>query len=184
MRKLWKGLVLGAMVGGALKAAQEVQGDAPIEEVGPAVAKAAGQAALAGAAVGFLLDRRDRRKLRKLRKVQKVKAKAGIGTMVAGASALADVAFPVLQHAAKAAKPKIEHAADTAAELAKPRIDAMKSVVKAAAATAKGKGVEAAKAAKPRLEHAAEYAKPRIDAVTDAAKSKLAELETPVVVSV
>src|SRR5205085_6688705 len=125
------------------------QGDAPIEEVGPAVAKAAGQAALAGAAVGFLLDRRDRRKLRKM---QKVKAKAGIGTMVAGASALADVALPVLQHAAKAAKPKIEHAADTAAELAKPRIDAMKPVVKAAAATAKGKGVEAAKAAKPRLE--------------------------------
>ena len=181
MRKLWKGLMLGAVVGGAVKAAQEVQGEAPIEEVGPAIAKAAGQAALAGAAVGFILDRRDRRKMTRL---QKAKAKAGIGTMVAGASALADVAFPAIQHAAKAARPKIEAAADAA-----------KPVVKAAAVTARDKGVEAAKAAKPRLEHAAEMAKPkleaaasaakpRIEAVSDAARAKLAELETPVLVAV
>src|SRR5688572_14516273 len=111
MRKLWKGLMLGAVVGGAIKVAQEVQGEAPIEEVGPAVAKTAGQAAVAGATVGFLLDRRDRRKMTKL---QKAKTKAGIGTMVAGASALADVAIPALQQAAKAAKPKLEHAADVA----------------------------------------------------------------------
>jgi hypothetical protein len=170
MRKLWKGLLLGAAVGGAVKAAQEVQGEAPIEEVGPAVAKSAGQAALAGAAVGFLLDRRDRRKLSKL---QKAKAKAGIGTMVAGAGALADVAIPALQHAAKAAKPKLEAAADAA-----------RPVMKAAAATAKEKGAEAAKAAKPRLEAAATAAKPRIEAVTDAAKAKLAEIEHPVLVAV
>ena len=135
MRKLWKGLLLGAVVGGAVKAAQEVQGEAPIEEVGPVVAKAAGQAALAGAAVGFLLDRRDRRKMSKR---QKIKAKAGIGTMVAGAGALADVAIPALQQAAKAARPHVEHAADiakaraqTAAKAAKPRLEAVGDAAKA-----------------------------------------------------
>lgn len=170
MRKIWKGLVLGAIVGGAVKVAQEVQGEAPIEEVGPVVAKAAGQAALAGAAVGFLLDRRDRRKMSKR---QKAKAKAGIGTMVAGASALADVAIPALQQAAKAAKPKIEHAADVA-----------KPVMKAAAVTAKEKSSEAAKAAKPHVEHATDLAKARAQKVGDAAKAKLSELDTPVLVAV
>jgi len=170
MRKLWKGLVLGAVVGGAVKAAQEVQGEAPIEEVGPVVAKAAGQAAVAGATVGFLLDRRDRRRMTKR---QKMKAKAGFGTMVAGAGALADVAIPALQQAAKAAKPRIEAAAEVAKE----------------------KGVEAAKAARPHVEHAADIAKaraqtaakaakPRLEAVGDAAKAKLAEYDMPVVVAV
>src|SRR5437660_1581984 len=52
MRKLWKGLLLGAAVGGAVKVAQEVQGDGTIDEVAMSVGKTAAQAAAAGAVVG------------------------------------------------------------------------------------------------------------------------------------
>src|SRR4051794_33361144 len=103
MRKLVKGVLLGAAVGGAVKAVQEVRGDGSIEEVGPTVAKAAGQAAVAGAAVGFVLDRRDRRKRSRL---QRAKSKANLSGMVAGAGALAELAGPALHTAAELAREK------------------------------------------------------------------------------
>lgn len=170
MRKLWKGILLGAAVGGAVKVVQEVRGDGTIDEVGPAVAKAAGQAAAAGAAVGFMLDRRDRRKLSRL---QRAKAKAGLGGVVAGAGALADSALPAIKAAAEAAKPKLEHAA----EVAKPKLEH-------AADVAKKKGAEAAVAARPHVEHAADLAKARASRAGEAAKAKLAEYELPVVIAV
>ena len=56
MRKLWKGILIGAVIGAGIKAVQEVQGDDDLDQVGPSVAKAAGQAALAGAARSRLHD--------------------------------------------------------------------------------------------------------------------------------
>ena len=170
MRKLWKGILLGAAVGGTVKAVQEVRGDGTIDEVGPAVAKAAGQAAAAGAVVGFVLDRRDRRKMTRL---QRAKAKAGLGGVVAGAGALAEVALPAIQAAAGAAKEKSVRAA----EAAKPH-------AQHAAEVAMKKGLEAAEAAKPHAQHAADLAKVRAHKASEAAKAKLAEYDLPVVVAV
>ena len=172
MRKLVKGVLLGAAVGGAVKVVQEVRGEGSIEEVGPAVAKAAGQAAVAGAVVGLFLDRRDRRKLSR---VQRAKLKAG---------GLGVAALPAIQAAAEVARER----SMKAAEAAKPH-------VVAAAEVAREKGVEAAKAARPHLEHAAEVAKPhavhaadlakhRAQKASKAAKAKLSELDLPVVVAV
>jgi hypothetical protein len=170
MRKLWKGVLLGAAVGGAGKAVQEVRGEGSIEDVGPAVAKAAGQAAVAGATVGFLLDRRDRRKLTRL---QRAKAKASIGGVVAGAAGLAEAARPHLQTAAETARKKgLE-----AAEVAKPH-------AVAAAEVARKKALEAAEVAKPHAVAAADLAKVRAEKAGKAAKAKLADLDMPVLVAV
>src|SRR2546423_15500097 len=105
MRKLWKGLLLGAAVGGAVKAVQEVQGEGTIDDVMASVGKAAGQAAAAGAGAGFLLDRRGRRRMTKLQRAKaSAKGKMQIGTMVAGAGALAHAAMPAAQAAAEVAE--------------------------------------------------------------------------------
>src|SRR5437763_13025399 len=119
MRKLWKGLLLGAAVGGAVKAVQEVQGEGTLDDVMASVGKAAGQAAAAGAVVGSLLDRRDRRRMTKLQRAKaSAKGKMQIGTMVAGAGALADAAMPALHDAAEMAKDR----SATLATAAKPRL--------------------------------------------------------------
>jgi len=163
MRKLWKGLVLGALIGGAVKAVREVQGEGTVDEVAMAVGRTAGEAALAGAAVGFVLDRRARRKRSKVERAKAAaRSKMSIGTMVAGAGALADAARPMLHTAAERAKPKLEAAADAA----RPHVE------------------HATDLAKARATRAAVAAKPRIDAAADAAKAKLAELDLPVVVAV
>jgi hypothetical protein len=181
MRKLVKGVLLGAAVGATVKVVQEVRGDGSIEQVGPSVAKAAGQAAVAGAAVGFVLDRRDRRRLSRLRRAR---AKVDLSGVVAGAGALAEVALPALQSAA-------ERARDTglkAAEAAKPKLEL-------AADLAREKGTEAAKAARPHVEHAAKAARPHVEHAADlakaraqkageAAKAKLNEYDLPVLVAV
>jgi high-affinity Fe2+/Pb2+ permease len=145
------------------------------------VAKAAGQAAVAGAAVGFVLDRRDRRKRSRLLRAQ---GKANLSGVVAGAGALADMALPALHtasefaqkkgsEAAKAAKPKLEAAADAA----RPH-------VLAAADVAREKGSEAARAARPHVEHATDLAKARAQTAREAAKAKLSEYDLPVVIAV
>ena len=181
MRKLVKGVLLGAAVGATVKAVQEVRGDGSIEQVGPTVAKAAGQAAVAGAAVGFVLDRRDRRKRSRL---QRARGKMDLSGMVAGAGALAEVARPAFQSAA-------ERARDTgmkAAEAAKPQLER-------AADLAKEKGSEAAKAARPHVQHAAKVARPHVEHAADlaktraqkagdAAKAKLSEYDLPVLIAV
>ena len=172
MRKLWKGIILGAAVGGTIKAVQEIQGEGDIDQVGPAVAKTAGQAAVVGAAVGFVLDRRDRRKLSKKAKA-KAKAGAGLGGALAGAGALAEVAIPVIQHAAEVARDK----AVVAAEAAKPHVIA-------AAEVASDKAQHAAKRAKPHVEHAADVTKDKASKAGKAAKAKLADIDRPVLIAV
>jgi hypothetical protein len=166
MRKLWKGLVLGALVGGAVKAVREVQGEGTVDDLALSVGRTAGEAALAGAAIGFVLDRRSRRSRRKRSKLERAKAatrsKVSVGSMMAGAGALADAARPMLHTAAERAKPRLEAAADAA----RPHVE------------------HATDLAKARATKAAEAAKPRIDAAAGAARAKLAELDLPVVVAV
>lgn len=139
MRKLWKGVLLGAAVGGAVKSAQEVRRSGSVDTAGPAVAKAAAEAAVIGAVVGFVLDRRDRRALTRL---QKMKAKAGMTSIVAGAGVLADAATkaakPRIEAAAKAARPHVEKAADAA----RPRVEHAAEVARVRAQ----KATDAAKA--------------------------------------
>jgi hypothetical protein len=159
MRKLMKGVLLGAAVGATVKAVQEVRGDGSIEQVGPSVAKAAGQAAVAGAAVGLVLDRRDRRKMSRMRRAR---SKVDLSGMVASAGALAEVARPALQSAAELAKEK----GAEAAKAAKPRVE------------------HAAKVARPHVEHAADLAKARAQKAGEAAKAKLNEYDLPVLVAV
>jgi hypothetical protein len=162
MRKLWKGLVLGALVGGAVQAVREVQGEGTVDDVAMSVGRTAGEAALAGAALGFVLDRRARRKRSKLERAKAAtRSKVTVGSMVAGAGALADAARPMLT-AAERAKPRLE----AAAEAARPHVE------------------HATDLAKARAAKAAVAAKPRIDAAAGAARAKLAELDLPVVVAV
>jgi hypothetical protein len=165
MRKLWKGVLLGAAAGGAVKLVLEVRDNEPLEEVGPAIAKAAGEAALVGAAVGLVLDRRERRRRSKL---QRFRSKASLSGLAA-AGALADAA----QSAAQLAKPHLE----SAAQAAMPKLAA-------AAEAAKPHVEHAAGRAKAQAQAAAELAKPRIKAAGEAAKAKLSELDMPVLVAV
>jgi hypothetical protein len=169
MRKLWKGVLLGAAVGGAVKVVQEVRGEGTIEEVGPAVAKAAGQAALAGAVVGFVLDRRDKRKVLRLQRARK----SNISGVIAGAGALAEAARPALQTAAEAARER----GLKAVEAAKPRLEG-------AFEAAREIGSEAAQVAKPRVEQAADLAKAGAQKAGEAAKAKLSEYDLPVIIAV
>jgi hypothetical protein len=163
MRKLWKGLVLGALVGGAVKAVREVQGEGTVDDLALSVGRTAGEAALAGAAIGFVLDRRSRRKRSKLERAKAAtRSKVSVGSMMAGAGALADAARPMLHTAAERAKPRLEAAADAA----RPHVELATDLAKA------------------RATKAAEAAKPRIDAAAGAARAKLAELDLPVVVAV
>ena len=181
MRKLVKGVLLGAAVGATVKAVQEVRGDGSIEQVGPSVAKAAGQAAAAGAVVGFVLDRRDRRRMTR---IQRAKSKVDLSGVVAGAGALAEVALPALQSAAELAKEK----GTKAAEAAKPHVLAAADLAQKkgseAAKAAKPKVEQATKAARPHVEHAADLAKARAQKAGEAAKAKLSEYDLPVLVAV
>ena len=192
MSKLVKGLLLGAAVGAGVKAFQEVRGEGDIDQVGASVAKAAAEGAAVGVVVGWVLDRRDRRRMTKM---QKLKAKAGIGSVVAGAGALAESALPVIQQAAEtarkrateaaeAAKPHVVHAAEVARERADEAAKAARPHVVHAADVAKEKAVKAADAARPKVETAADLAKVRAQRAADSAKAKLAEYDLPVVVAV
>jgi hypothetical protein len=203
MAKLWKGLVLGALVGAGIKAVQEMRGDRDLDQVLPVVAKTAGEAALAGAAIGLVLDRRDRRRRRKVAARMR---KTGLGGMVAGAGAFAEAARPVLEHAAEvareralhaadAARPHVEHAAEVARERALHAADAARPHVEHAAETAREQASRAAErarpavqyaadAARPHVEHAADAARMRAARATEAARARLSELDLPVVVAV
>jgi hypothetical protein len=167
MRRLWKGVLLGATVGAGVQAVRGLQNDGEVD--GAAVARVAGEAAAAGALLGFLLDRRARRKQARLL-LASADAK-GIAKVVATAGVLAEAARPIVRsaaetaivqaiHAAEVAKPHVQHAA----EVAKPHVQ------------------HAADVAKPQLQHVADLAKERAVRAGGAAKAKLAELDIPVVV--
>jgi vacuolar-type H+-ATPase subunit H len=178
MGKIVKGIVLGAVVGAGIRVAQDMKTEDDLGAIAPRVAKTAGEAALAGAAVGVLLTARDRRKLRKLRKNAKGTAKlrmlaeTGMAAAVPAIHHAAEVTRDRAVHAAEVTKPRVEHAV----EVARPHVEH-------AAKEARKRAEDAAKKAKPRVEAAATVAKERAanvaDLATERAKRKLAELDLP-----
>src|SRR4051812_8854346 len=170
MGKIVKGIVLGAVVGAGVRAAQDLRSEDDLGAIAPRVAKTAGEAALAGATVGVLLAARDKRKLKKMRKSLKGTAKLRYLAETGVAAAV-----PVLQHAAEVAKPRVEHAVDTA----RPHVEA-------AAKEARKRAEKAAKTARPHVEKAAKDARERagnvVDLATESAKRRLADLDLPTTV--
>jgi len=104
MRKLWKGMLVGAAVGAGVEVVRQ-------REIGAGVATVAGEAAAAGAALGFLLDRRAAAKRRRSKK-------PSLATVLATAGSLAEAAKPKLAEAAQAARPKLVVAANVARDQA------------------------------------------------------------------
>jgi hypothetical protein len=95
MGKIVKGIVLGAVVGAGIRAAQDLRSEDDLGAIAPRVAKTAGEAALAGATVGILLAARDRRRRKKLRK-----SATGAAKLRMLAETGLQVAVPAIQHAA------------------------------------------------------------------------------------
>lgn len=160
MGKIVKGIVLGAVVGGGIRAAQDLRSEDDLGAIAPRVAKTAGEAALAGAAVGIVLSARDRRRRKKM---------ARSATNVAKLRALAEtgvqVAVPALQHAAESARPHVVHAVDEArvrahelSEAARPRVES------------------ASKRARQRYEHELERARPKVERAAREAREKVADV--------
>ena len=75
MGKIVKGIVLGAAVGAGIRVAQDLRSEDDLGAIAPRVAKTAGEAALAGAAVGVVLSARDKRRMKKMAKSAKAAAK-------------------------------------------------------------------------------------------------------------
>src|SRR5688572_8784891 len=139
MKKLWKGVLIGGAVGAGVAAVQASRSENPADTpLGPRLAKAAGEAALVGGAIGFFLD---------WRQAKRRKALPPRLAKLPGAVAVADVALPALQHAAEVAARR----AAEAAEAARPH-------VQDAADLARRRAAEAADAARPHVQHAADLA--------------------------
>ena len=181
MGKIVKGIVLGAVVGAGIRAAQDLRSEDDLGAIAPRVAKTAGEAALAGAAVGVLLTMRDRRRMKKLRKstrgVAKLRslAETGIQVAVPALQQAAEITLERAVHAAEVTKPRVEHAV----EVARPHVEA-------AAKEARKRAEKAAKTARPKVEHAAKEARDRasnvVDLAAESAKRRLAELDLPTAV--
>jgi hypothetical protein len=197
MGKIVKGIVLGAVVGAGIRAAQDLRGtEDDLGAIAPRVAKTAGEAALAGAAVGIVLTARDRRRMKKLAKRAK-----GVAKLRSLAETGIHVAVPAIQHAVGEARPHVRHAFEEAVERAEELRDVAAPHVKQArkryekelkkqrprvekAAKDARKRYEAElKKQRPRVEKAAKEAREKVAEVTDLAaeraKRKLADLDLP-----
>jgi hypothetical protein len=119
MRKMLTFALLGGTVGAGVAIAKTTSGtvDAASEDES-ATMKTVGGAALAGAAVGLLLDRRARRHTKQVAKGAKMAA------AVAGA---AKAARPKLEQAIEASRPHLEHAAEATREVALSAADAART---------------------------------------------------------
>ena len=171
MGKIVKGIVLGAVVGGGIRLVQDLRTtEDDLGAIAPRVAKTAGEAAVAGAAVGLLLSARDRRRRKRM-----ARSATGMAKLRNLAETSLQVAVPAIQHAADVARPKVEHAVD----VARPKVE------------------HAAKEARKRAEHAADVAMPKVqaaaaatreragtvaDLASERAKRKLADLDLPAAV--
>jgi hypothetical protein len=181
MGKIVKGIVLGATVGAGIRLAQDLRSEDDLGAIAPRVAKTAGEAALAGAAVGVLLTARDRRRMKKLRKSAK-----GVAKLRSMAETGIQVAVPALQQAAEITRERAVHAA----EVTKPRVEHAVEVarphVEAAAKGARKRYEKEMKKARPKVEKAAKDARERASNVADLAaeraKRKLADLDLPTAV--
>jgi len=180
MGKIVKGIVLGAAVGAGIRLAQDLKGEDDLGAIAPRVAKTAGEAALAGAAVGATAAG-GAAKLKLL-------AESGVAAAVPVLQHAAEVAIKQAREAADTAKPHVVHAAEVATEWAEERIIDAKPHVEKASKQARKRAKKAADQARPKIEAAAKDARKRADNVadlaTEKAKRKLAELDLPVVVAV
>jgi hypothetical protein len=174
MGKIVKGIVLGAAVGAGIRVAQDMRSEDDLGAIAPRVAKTAGEAALAGAAVGVVLTARDKRRLRKLAKSAK-----GVAKLRSLAESGIQVAVPALQHAYEEARPHVLHAAHEAIERAEELRDAAEPHIK----KARKRYEKEMKKQRPRVEHAAKEARDRASNVADLAaeraKRTLADLDLP-----
>lgn len=179
MGKIVKGIVLGAVVGAGIRAAQDLRStEDDLGAIAPRVAKTAGEAALAGAAVGTLLTLRDRRRMKKLAKSAK-----GVAKLRNLAESGIQVAVPALQHAVGEARPHVLHAIEEAVERAEELRDAAAPHVKKARKQARKRYEAEMKRTRPKVEKAAKQAREKVSDVTDLAteraKRKLAEMDLP-----
>lgn len=179
MGKIVKGMVLGAVVGAGIRAAQDLRNsEDDLGAIAPRVAKTAGEAALAGAAVGTLLTVRDRR-----RKKRMAKSAKGIAKLRTVAETGLHVAVPALQHAAATARPHVLHAVEEARERAHDLSDVARPKLEHAGKRARKRYEKEMKRAKPKVEKAAKDARERAATVADLAaeraKRRLADLDLP-----
>jgi hypothetical protein len=182
MGKIVKGIVLGAVVGGGIKAAQDLRStEDDLGQIAPRVAKTAGEAALAGAAVGVLLTVRDKRRLKKM-----AKSATGVAKLRNLAETGLQVAVPALQHAVEEARPHVIHALEVAAERSQELSDVARPKIKKASKQARKRYEKEMKRARPKVERAAKDAREKVadvaDLATERAKRKLAELDLPTTV--
>jgi hypothetical protein len=201
MGKIVKGIVLGAAVGAGIRLAQDMRSEDDLGAIAPRVAKTAGEAALAGAAVGVLLTVRDKRRLAKLAK----KNAKGVAKIRYMAEASVQTALPAIQHAAETARPHVVHALEEAMERAEDLRDAARPhiedagkkarkryerelkhyrpIVEDASRKARKRYEKELKKQRPRVEKAAKDARERAanvaDLAAERAKRKLADLDLP-----
>ena len=163
MRMIWKGAFLGGLVGAVVVAAKSMQSDEPNDVLASKVARTAGGAAVAGGAVGFVLDGRSRR-----RKAKKRRIPPGLT-----ATSLLETAVK----AAELAQPHVGRAAERTRDAALKAAEAARPQLEHAAGVARDQAHQLADAARPRLAELADTAKPRL--------AELAErFEAPTVVLV
>jgi hypothetical protein len=179
MGKIVKGIVLGAVVGAGIRAAQDLRStEDDLGAIAPRVAKTAGEAALAGAAVGLLLTARDRRSARKLAKQAR-----GVAKLRSFAETGIQVAVPAMQHAFEEARPHMIHALEEAVERSQELREAAAPHVKNARKQARKRYDREMKRARPVVEQAAKDARVKVadvaDIAAERAKRKLADLDLP-----
>lgn len=175
MGKAFKFAVLGGLAGAGYAGYQALQQDETIEAVAKRAATVGGEAAAAGLAVGFVLDRRSRRKARATAALALSRRSKFAGAALA-AKPVMEKALEYAGQAAEAAKPKVEHAAEVTRDKAVLAAAAAKPHVKHAAEATKDAAIHAAEAAKPKLQSAADAARPHIQHAADVARPKVIDL--------
>jgi hypothetical protein len=143
-----KGALIGGGVGAALAAARRPSESQADPDKGGRIVKSAAEGALAGAAVGFVLDRKLRRKAAALL--------ASAPVVVEAVADLAQRYEPVVERFAEVAR---DRAVD-AYEAARPRV------------------VDAYEAARPRVVDAYEAARPRVEDAVEVVRTKALELRS------
>ena len=179
MGKIVKGIVLGAVVGGGIRVVQDLRNtDDDLGAIAPRVAKTAGEAALAGAAVGLVLTARDRRRMKRMAKSAK-----GVAKLRSAVETGLQVAVPALQQAAELTRERAVHAAEVARPQVEHAIEVARPKVEKAAKDARTRAEKEYKKAKPKVEKAAKDARERVadvaDLAAERAKRKLSEIDLP-----
>ncbi|MDQ1437421.1 MAG: hypothetical protein QOK43_1050 [Acidimicrobiaceae bacterium] len=186
MGKALKFAFLGGLAGAGYAGYQALQQDETIEEVARKAATVGGEAAAAGLAVGFMLDRRTRRKVRAAAALAASRRSKLAGAALA-AKPVMEKALEYAGQAADAARPRVEHAAEVTKERATHAAAVAKPVVskaaKQAAEATRDYAVHAAEAARPTIEKAADAARPRVidlrDKVVEKASAMTADVDGP-----